>query len=77
MPQKSTFIIIIYKETDLHWQWPMQVCYLETIFTASFFIDSHIQKTIIKKSFSQYKVFFLIDKTPMCLYTKQSTQVVE
>ena len=27
------------KETELHWQWPMQFCYLETIFTApsSFF----------------------------------------
>jgi len=42
VPQKSTFIIIIYKETDLHWQWPMQVCYLETIFTAPVIINKFI-----------------------------------
>ena len=49
MPQKSTFIIIIYKETDLHWQWPMQVCYLETIFTAPFYSISIIPFTLLQE----------------------------
>lgn len=34
VPLKSALIIIIYKRQDLHWQWPMQVCYLRTFFTA-------------------------------------------
>ncbi|MCR5736859.1 MAG: hypothetical protein K6G64_04325, partial [Eubacterium sp.] len=43
VPLKSSIIIIIHRETELHWQWPMQFCYLETFFTAPFFFKVYLR----------------------------------